>query len=98
AALSTAARFARNSSADHAVGEARIRPVAARARAEPANPVARDQHVETIAPRQRHDTDDRGERPWKAQAVRDADRAFGLEPGDAVLDQDHGLVVLRIEA
>ena len=86
-------RHARNRSASRGSGA-----VADVTFPEPAQPVARDHFIKSVAPRKRQDAEASRQRPGKAQALGHANAALRLEPRHAILDQNIGLVILRVEA
>src|SRR4051812_44353781 len=91
-------RSAASRSCEKPVGVARVGEIAGLARAEPAQPVARDPGIKAVTPRKRYHAEDRRKRPRKTEACGNADHSFRFEGGDAVRNQDHGLIVARVKA
>src|SRR5262245_25719756 len=60
--------------------------------------IARNEFIHAIAQRARQHAPCRGKLPWPAEPLGNPDGTLGFEPGAAVGEQDHGLVILRVEA
>src|SRR6185437_10210816 len=71
--------------------------VAALAPAKHAEPVTRDPTIGCIAPRQRQEAQDAQPRPRRPKPFRHADRAFRLQPGDAIGEKDGCLIAHGVE-
>src|SRR5882757_3558275 len=76
---------------------ARLGNVAGLTLAEEAKPIARNKCIESVAQWMRQNAEAGSKGPWQAQALRHANAALRFEPGDALRDQNVGLVVFRIE-
>src|SRR5690242_3046875 len=64
---------------------------------EPAQAIAGQDHVKAVAPARRQDAEEAGERPWRAEPLRHADRSLRFEPGQTFGDEDVGLEFVGIE-
>src|SRR2546423_5223308 len=69
-----------------------VRKVAGVALAKEANPIEGETCIRAIAPSARQNTQASCHRPGPSESLRHADAALRLEPGNAVGDQDIGLV------
>src|SRR6185503_2116098 len=85
-------------SSEETIRVARLRHEARLAAPEPVKPIARDDAVESVAQRARHDAERFYRAPREAEPLEHSDRAFRLEECAAALEQHVRLVVDGIEA
>src|ERR1700722_19594781 len=85
-------------SSQESIRVARVRNIATGAGAEETEPIASHPSIEPVPPWTRNPAQDCGKRPGKTQALRHPDGGFRLEPSDAILDQEVGFIILRIES